>query len=128
MQFATATLTIRQDDTYDLIQQIIDAIEDEYGCDAMECAGVDQQELFDAILNDAKFKKMVVEGVQDDGLEFLTNCYDNADPYFFIDSIPGLRRVMDLCYESLERLEEQPVDEALEKAIAMVKKAGYRLC
>lgn len=95
----TVTVTVKENDLYDIVQMVIDTLEDDFGCDVLEAAGVDQQELFDAILKDDTFLEMIVDGVKEDGTDFVQNPYDYIDGYDFLETIPGLIRVVSLCRE-----------------------------
>ena len=108
--FAQVTLEVRPQDTYDLIQLIIDNIEDEYGSTVMDAAGVDQQELFDAILGDATFKKLVIEGVKEVGMEYLDLPYDHADAFHYMETVPGLVKLCDMLHEMHDIIEDAKKD------------------
>lgn len=97
MQNLSVTLTIRPDDLYDIVQMVIDDLEESFSDEVMEAAGVDQQELFDAILEDKTFQSMIVDQVKEDGTDVLRNPYDYFCGYDFLDTIPGLVRVVECC-------------------------------
>ena len=100
------TLTIKARDLYDIVQMAIDDLEESFGSDVMGAAGVDEQELFDAILEDKTFQAMVVERVKEDGTDVLQNPYDYFSGYDFLETIPGLMRVVDLCKEMDEIVQD----------------------
>ena len=91
------TLTIKPQDLYDITQMIIDDLEDSFGCDVMEAAGVNEQELFDAIMLDDTFREMVVDAIKEDGFDVVRSPYDYFSGYDFLETVPGLMRVVQLC-------------------------------
>ena len=95
----TVTLTIRPDNLYDIAQMVIDTLRDDFGDDVVDCAGVDDQELFDAIMLDPTFRHMIVDSVKENGVDVVANPYDYFDGYDFLDGIPGCKRVVQLCKE-----------------------------
>ena len=115
MQNLSVTLTIRPDDLYDIVQMVIDDLEESFGDEVTEAAGVDQQELFDAILNDKEFQSMVIDQVKEDGTDVLRNPYDYFCGYDFLDTIPGLMRVVDLCKEMDERIKDANLEPVLQR-------------
>jgi hypothetical protein len=99
MTALTVTVTVKENALYDVVQMAIDTLEDDFGCDVTEAAGVDEQELFDAILKDKTFREMIVNRIKEDGTDFVQNPYDYIDGYDFLETIPGLKRVVQLCQE-----------------------------
>ena len=95
----TVAITIPADDLYDVAQMTIDTLREDFGDDVVDCAGVDDQELFDAIMQDSTFRKIITDRVKECGIEVTTDPYDYFDGYDFLDAIPGLKRVVELCKE-----------------------------
>ena len=93
------TLTIKPDDMYDLAQMAVETLRDDFGDDVVDCAGVDDQELFDAIMQDKTFRHMIVDRVKECGIEVIADPYDYFEGYDFLEVIPGLKRVVQLCKE-----------------------------
>lgn len=71
-------------------QVVIDRIEDDFGSDTMTMAGVDEQELFDALINNKTFQRLVGEKVVQDGINVCEDPYGYFDAFDFIDEIPAL--------------------------------------
>lgn len=115
MNALTVTLTIRPQDLYDIVQMAIDDLEESFGDEVMDAAGVDQQELFDAILNDKEFQSMVVDQVKEDGADVIRNPYDYFSGYDFLETIPGLMRVVDLCKEMDERIKDAELEPVVRR-------------
>lgn len=95
----TVTVTVPADDLYDLAQMVIDTLRDDFGDDVVDCAGVDDQELFDAIMQDSTFRALVAEKIKEDGFSVAVDPWDYFDGYDFLETIPGLKRVVSLCKE-----------------------------
>jgi hypothetical protein len=124
MNALTVTLTIRESDLYDIVQMAIDDLEESFGCDTMAAAGVREQELFDAILKDETFRGMVVDGVKEDGTDFVKNPYDYISGYDMLETIPGLIRVVRLCKE----MDEIILEATKEPEVNCIPvPAGYKL-
>ena len=124
MTALTVTVTVKENALYDIVQMAIDTLQDDFGCDVTEAAGVDEQELFDAILKDETFRSMIVDGVKEDGTDFIQNPYDYIDGYDFLETIPGLIRVVKLCRE----MDDIIRDAKKEEAITCIKvPEGYKL-
>ena len=117
------TITIKPDDLYDIAQMVIDDLEESFGYDVVEAAGVDQQELFDAVLLSKDFRDMIVEKVKDYGVDVIAEPWDYFSGYDFLDTIPGLKRVVQLCKEMDARFQE--ADEQVTANIPVPK--GYKL-
>ena len=115
MNALTVTLTIRPSDLYDIAQMAIDDLEESFGDEVTEAAGVDQQELFDAILEDKTFQSMVIDQVKEDGTDVLRNPYDYFCGYDFLETIPGLMRVVDLCKEMDELIKDANLEPAVQR-------------
>ena len=124
MNALTVTLTIRPSDLYDIVQMVIDDLEESFGCEVMEAAGVNEQELFDAVLEDKKFQSMVIDQVKEDGTDVLQNPYDYFSGYDFLETISPLMRVVDLCKEMDELIKDAEMEPAIE-CIPVPK--GYKL-
>ena len=95
----TVTVTIKPDELYDVAQMVIDTLREDFGDDVVDCAGVDDQELFDAIMMDKTFRNIISERVKESGAEVATDPYDYFDGYDFLETVPGLKRVVELCKE-----------------------------
>ena len=120
----TVAITIPAQDLYDVAQLAVDTLREDFGDDVVDCAGVDDQELFDAIMQDATFRKIVSERVKECGAEVATDPYDYFDGYDFLDTIPGLKRVVELCKEMNEILR----DAVKEPEVSCIPvPAGYKL-
>ena len=118
------TLTIRESDLYDIVQMAIDDLEESFGCDAMEAAGVDEQELFEATLKDETFREMVVDAIKEDGFDVVRSPYDYFSGYDFLETIPGLMRVVKLCKE----MDEIILEATKEPEVSCIPvPAGYKL-
>ena len=117
------TITIKPDDLYDIAQMVIDDLEESFGYDVVEAAGVDQQELFDAVLLSKDFRDMIVEKVKDYGVDVIAEPWDYFSGYDFLDTIPGLVRIVDLCREMDQRFQE--ADEQAVTSISVPE--GYIL-
>ena len=124
MNALTVTLTIRPSDLYDIVQMVIDDLEESFGCEVMEAAGVDEQELFDAILNNKEFQSMVIDQVKEDGTDVLQNPYDYFSGYDFLETITPLMRIVDLCKEMDECIKDAEMEPTIE-CIPVPK--GYKL-
>ena len=118
------TLTIRESDLYDIVQMAIDDLEESFGCDVMEAAGVDEQELFDAILQDETFRTMIVDGVKEDGMDFVQNPYDYINGYDFLETIPGLIGIVKQCREMDEIIQDAKKEPEVN---CIPVPAGYKL-
>ena len=99
MTALTVTVTVKENALYDVVQMVIDTLLDDFGYEVVEAAGVDDQELFDAILNDKTFREMIVDGIKEDGTDFIQNPYDYIDGYDFLETIPGLISIVKQCRE-----------------------------
>lgn len=120
----TVTVTIKPDELYDVAQMAIDTLREDFGDDVVDCAGVDDQELFDAIMQDATFRNIIAERVKECGAEVATDPYDYFDGYDFLDSVPGLKRVVQLCKE----MDEIIRDATKEPEVNCIPvPAGYKL-
>ena len=117
------TITIKPDDLYDIAQMVIDDLEESFGYDVVEAAGVDQQELFDAVMLSKDFRDMIVEKVKDYGVDVIAEPWDYFSGYDFLDTIPGLVRIVDLCREMDQRFQE--ADEQAVTSISVPE--GYIL-
>ena len=117
------TITIKPDDLYDIAQMVIDDLEESFGYDVVEAAGVDQQELFDAVMLSKDFRDMIVEKVKDYGVDVIAEPWDYFSGYDFLDTIPGLKRVVQLCKEMDARFQE--ADEQAVTSISVPE--GYIL-
>ena len=95
----TVSITVQPNDLYDIAQMAIDTIRDDFGDDVVDCAGVDDQELFDAIMLDKTFRRIISDKIKADGFEVVSDPWGYFDGYDFVDSIPGLKRVVELCKE-----------------------------
>lgn len=124
MTALTVTVTVKENALYDVVQMVIDTLEDDFGCDVLEAAGVDEQELFDAILKDKNFREMIVDGVKEDGTDFVQNPYDYIDGYDFLETIPGLIRVVKLCREMDDIIREAKKEPEVS---CIPVPAGYKL-
>ena len=100
------TITIKPDDMYDIAQMVIDDLEESFGYDVVEAAGVDQQELFDAVMLSKDFRNTIVKYVKEYGIDAVAEPWDYFSGYDFLDSIPGLKRVVQLCKEMDARFQE----------------------
>ena len=124
MTALTVTVTVKENDLYDIVQMCIDTLREDFGDDVVDAAGVDDQELFDAILKDETFRTMIVDGVKEDGTDFVQNPYDYIDGYDFLETIPGLIRVVQLCRE----MDDIIRDAKKEPEITYIKvPEGYKL-
>ena len=121
----TVTLTIRPDNLYDIAQMVIDTLRDDFGDDVVDCAGVDDQELFDAIMLDPTFRHMIVDSVKENGVDVVANPYDYFDGYDFLDGIPGCKRVVQLCKEMDVIMRE--AKESYDEIGCIPVPAGYKL-
>lgn len=118
------TITIPPDDLYDVAQLAIDTLREDFGDDVVDCAGVDDQELFDATMLDKTFRNIISERVKESGAEVATDPWDYFDGYDFLDSIPGLKRVVELCKE----MDEIMRDAFKEPEVSCIPvPAGYKL-
>ena len=118
------TLTVRDSDLYDIAQMCIDTLREDFGDDVVDAAGVDDQELFDAIMKDETFRTMIVDGVKEDGMDFVQNPYDYIDGYDFLETIPGLIGVVKQCRE----MDEIIIDAKKEPEVNCIPvPAGYKL-
>ena len=120
----TVAVTVRPDDMYDLAQMAIDTLRDDFGDDAVDCAGVDDQELFDAIMLDKTFRRMITDRIKECGVEVVADPYDYFDGYDFLDTIPGCRRVVQLVKEMSEIIRDAYKEPEVE-CIPVPK--GYKL-
>ena len=117
------TITIKPDDLYDVAQMVIDDLEESFGYDVVEAAGVDQQELFDAVMLSKDFRDTVVEKVKEYGIDAVAEPWDYFSGYDFLDSIPGLKRIVQLCKEMDQRFQD-----AGEEAVPCIPvPKGYKL-
>ena len=121
----TVTLTIKADDLYDVAQMAIDALDESFTDDVVEMAGVDQQELFDAIMQDSTFRTMIADRVKEYGAEFISDPWGYIDGYDFLETIPGLIRVVDLCREMDNIILDANESENETECIPVPK--GYKL-
>ena len=120
----TVTVTIKPNELYYVAQMAIDTLRDDFGDDVVDCAGVDDQELFDAVMLDSTFRKIVTERVKECGVEVASNPYDFFDGYDFLDAVPGLERVVELC----KQMDEIIRDATKEPEVACIPvPAGYKL-
>lgn len=120
----TVTVTIKPNELYYVAQMVLDTLRDDFGDDVVDCAGVDDQELFDAVMLDATFRKIVSERVKECGVEVASNPYDFFDGYDFLDAVPGLERVVELC----KQMDEIIRDATKEPEVACIPvPAGYKL-
>ena len=120
----TVTVTVRPDDLYDIAQMVIDTLRDDFGDDVVDCAGVDDQELFDAIMLDKTFRRMVTDGIRENGSDFINDPWEFIDGYDFLETIPGLCRVVDLCRNMDEIMREAKEESGCE---CIPVPAGYKL-
>ena len=120
----TVAITIPADDLYDVAQMTIDTLREDFGDDVVDCAGVDDQELFDAIMLDSTFRKIITERVKESGAEVASDPYDYFDGYDFLDTIPGLKRVVELCKE-MDEIMRDAVREPEVNCIPVPQ--GYKL-
>lgn len=118
------TLTIKPQDLYDITQMIIDDLEDSFGSDVMEAAGVNEQELFDAIMLDETFREMVVDAIKEDGFDVVRSPYDYFSGYDFLETVPGLMRIVQLC-KVVDEYFQDAVKESEVNCIPVPK--GYKL-
>lgn len=120
----TVTVTIKPNELYYVAQMVLDTLRDDFGDDVVDCAGVDDQELFDAVMLDSTFRKIVTERVKECGVEVASNPYDFFDGYDFLDAVPGLERVVELC----KQMDEIIRDATKEPEVACIPvPAGYKL-
>ena len=120
----TVTITVPADDLYDLAQMIIDTLREDFGDDVVDAAGVDDQELFDAIMQDRTFRGMVAEKIKESGAEVAVDPWDYFDGYDFLETVPGLKRVVELCKE----MDEIVRDAKKEPEVNCIPvPAGYKL-
>ena len=117
------TITIKPDDLYDIAQMVIDDLEESFGYEVVEAAGVDQQELFDAVMLDSTFRSMIVDKIKEYGADVIAEPWDYFSGYDFLDTIPGLIRIVELCKEMDARFRE--ADEQVTASIPVPK--GYKL-
>lgn len=118
------TLTIRARDLYDIAQMAIDSLEDSFGYDVMEAAGVEDQEVFDALLKDKTFQSMVMEKVKEDGMYVTQDPYDYFDGYDFLDNVPGLIEIVKCC----KAMDAIVADAKKEPEVSCIPvPAGYKL-
>ena len=117
------TITIKPDDLYDIAQMVVDDLEESFGCEVVEAAGVDQQELFDAVMLDSTFRSMIVDKIKEYGADVIAEPWDYFSGYDFLDTIPGLVRIVDLCREMDQRFQE--ADEQAVTSISVPE--GYIL-
>ena len=118
------TVTVQPDDLYYIGQMVIDTLQDDFGSDVTECAGVDEQELFDAIMLDKTFRRMITDKIKECGVEVVSDPWDYFDGYDFLDTIPGLKRVVQLCKE----MDVIMRDAMKEPEVACIPvPAGYKL-
>lgn len=120
----TVAITIPAVDLYDVVQIVIDTLREDFGDDVVDCAGVDDQELFDAIMLDKTFRNIIVERVKESGAEVATDPYDYFDGYDFLETIPGLKRVVELCKE-MDEIVRDAVREPEVSCIPVPQ--GYKL-
>ena len=95
----TVTVTVQPKDLYHIAQMAIDTLEDDFGSEVVECAGVVEQELFEAIMLDKTFRQIVTDKIMQDGTEVTEDPWGYFDGYDFLDYVPGLKRVVQLCKE-----------------------------
>ena len=119
------TLTIKPDDMYDLAQMAIDTLRDDFGDDVVDCAGVEDQELFDAIMQDPTFRHMIVDRVKECGIEVIADPYDYFEGYDFLNTIPGCKRVVQLVKEMDVIMRE--AKESYDEIGCIPVPAGYKL-
>lgn len=120
----TVTVTVRPDDLYDIAQMVIDTLRDDFGDDVVDCAGVDDQELFDAVMLDKTFRSMITDKIKEDGVMVVSDPWDYFDGYDFLDTIPGCKRVVQLVKE----MDEIIRDAQKEPEVACIPvPAGYKL-
>ena len=120
----TVTVTVRPDDLYDIAQMVIDTLRDDFGDDVVDCAGVDDQELFDAVMLDKTFRDMITDKIKEDGVMVVSDPYDYFDGYEFLDTIPGCKRVVQLVKE----MDVIMRDAQKEPEVACIPvPAGYKL-
>ena len=120
----TVTVTVRPDDLYDIAQMVIDTLRDDFGDDVVDCAGVDDQELFDAVMLDKTFRSMITDKIKEDGVMVVSDPWDYFDGYDFLDTIPGCKRVVQLVKE----MDEIIRDATKEPEVACIPvPAGYKL-
>ena len=117
------TIEIKPDNLYDIAQMVVDDLEESFGYEVVEAAGVDQQELFDAVMLDSTFRSMVVDKIKEYGTDAVNDPWDYFSGYDFLDSIPGLIRVVELCKEMDQRFKD--ADEQVTASIPVPK--GYKL-
>lgn len=80
-------------------QIVIDRIEDDFGSDVMEMAGVDDVELLNALIDNKKFQGMVGKMVAQEGINACDDPYGYFDQFDFIEAIDGLDRIYELVQE-----------------------------
>lgn len=119
------TLTIKPDSMYDIAQMVIDTLRDDFGDDVVDCAGVEDQELFDAIMQDRTFRGMIVDSVKENGADVIADPYGYFDGYDFLDGIPGCRRVVELCKDMEVIMRE--AKESYDEIGCIPVPAGYKL-
>ena len=86
----SVSLDIARRDVLDSAQVLIDYLEDEYGNDAMEVAGVSEEELMDAVIASKEFQKFLGGYILRAGLEVLDSPYDYFDGIDIMGAIPAL--------------------------------------
>ena len=118
------TITVKPQDLYNIAQMIIDDLEDSFGSDVMEAAGVVEQELFDAVMLDKTFREMVVDQIKEDGFDVIRAPFEYFSGYDFLETIPGLMRIVDLC----KVVDEYFQDAVKEPNVSCIPvPAGYKL-
>jgi 23S rRNA U2552 (ribose-2'-O)-methylase RlmE/FtsJ len=120
----TVTMTIDQRDLYDIAQYAIDVLEEDFGCEVLEAAGVDEVELIQAIVEDKTFQSMIIDAVKEDGFDVIQNPYDYMDGYDLVSVIPGLTRIAELC----QAMDDIILEATKEPEVTCVPvPAGYKL-
>ena len=106
-----------------IAQIVIDRIEDDFGCDAMLVAGLYEDELMNALIDNPKFQSVLARQVSQDGLSVCEDPYGYFDAFDFIETIPGLQRIYDLVDEASDIMQDAEKEET--KCIPVP--AGYKL-
>lgn len=119
------TLTIRPDSMYDIAQMVIDTLRDDFGDDVVDAAGVDDQELFDAVMQDPIFRGMIVDSVKENGVDVIADPWGYFEGYDFLDTIPGLKRVVQLCKDMDVIMRE--ANESYDEIGCIPVPQGYKL-
>lgn len=120
----TVTITVHPQYMYDIAQMAIETLEEDFGFDVVEAAGVVEQELFDAIMLDETFRQIITDKIKEAGSDVVEDPWGYFDGYDLLDAIPGLVRVVELC-KDMEVIIRDAQKEPEVECIPVPK--GYKL-